>query len=53
LAAEGRVDLEAIITGHHDLEHAETALRAGRDDESAVKGHGHAGWEPTEIGGCK
>ena len=37
LAAEGRVDLEALITGHHDLEHAETALRAGRDDESAVK----------------
>jgi hypothetical protein len=37
LAAEGHVDLEAIITGHHDLEHAETALRAGRDDESAVK----------------
>jgi L-iditol 2-dehydrogenase len=37
LAAEGRVDLEAIITGHHDLEEAEAALRAGREDATAVK----------------
>jgi L-iditol 2-dehydrogenase len=37
LAADGRVDLEAIITGHHDLDDAEAALRAGRDDATAVK----------------
>jgi L-iditol 2-dehydrogenase len=49
LAAEGRVDLEAIITGHHDLEEAEAALRAGREDATAVKvmvmpaGHGASG----------
>jgi L-iditol 2-dehydrogenase len=37
LAADGRVDLEAIITGHYDLEDADAALRAGRDDPAAVK----------------
>jgi L-iditol 2-dehydrogenase len=37
LAAGGRVDLEAIITGHYALDDAETALRAGRDDPTAVK----------------
>jgi L-iditol 2-dehydrogenase len=37
LAASGRVDLEAIITGHYALDDAEAALRAGREDSSAVK----------------
>lgn len=37
LAAGGRVDLEAIITGHFGLDDAEAALRAGREDPTAVK----------------
>jgi L-iditol 2-dehydrogenase len=37
LAATGRVDLDAIITGHFGLEDTETALRAGRDDPDSVK----------------
>jgi L-iditol 2-dehydrogenase len=37
LAANGRVDLEAIITGHYGLDQAENALRAGREDPTAVK----------------
>ena len=37
LASTGRVDLEAIITGHYGLDDAEVALRAGRDDPGAVK----------------
>jgi L-iditol 2-dehydrogenase len=37
LAAQGRVDLEAIITGHFGLDEAESALRAGRQDPTAVK----------------
>jgi L-iditol 2-dehydrogenase len=37
LAASGRVDLEAIITGQYGLEDAEAALRAGREDPAAVK----------------
>ena len=37
LAATGRVNLEAIITGHFPLDEAEAALRAGRDDPTAVK----------------
>jgi L-iditol 2-dehydrogenase len=37
LAADGRVDLEAIITGHYGLDDAEAALRAGREDQTAVK----------------
>jgi L-iditol 2-dehydrogenase len=37
LAATGRVDLDAIITGHFGLDETETALRAGRDDPSSVK----------------
>jgi L-iditol 2-dehydrogenase len=37
LAADGRVDLEAIITGHYGLDEAEAALRAGREDPAAVK----------------
>ncbi|HEY3021066.1 MAG TPA: NAD(P)-dependent alcohol dehydrogenase [Solirubrobacteraceae bacterium] len=37
LAADGRVDLEAIITGHYGLDDTEAALRAGREDPGAVK----------------
>jgi L-iditol 2-dehydrogenase len=37
LAASGRVDLEAIITGHYGLDDAEAALRVGREDPTAVK----------------
>jgi L-iditol 2-dehydrogenase len=37
LAANARVDLEAIITGHYGLDEAEEALRAGRQDPTAVK----------------
>jgi L-iditol 2-dehydrogenase len=37
LAAHGRVDLEAIITRHYSLDDAEAALRAGREDPTAVK----------------
>jgi L-iditol 2-dehydrogenase len=37
LAADGRVDLEAIITGHYELEQAEAALKIGREDPSSVK----------------
>jgi len=37
LAAAGRVDLEAIITGHFGLDDAEAALRAGREDPTSVK----------------
>ena len=37
LAAGGRVDLDAIITGHYPLEETERALRAGLDDPANVK----------------
>jgi L-iditol 2-dehydrogenase len=37
LASHGRVNLEAIITGHFDLDDAESALRAGREDPATVK----------------
>jgi len=37
LAASGRVDLEAIITGHYPLEETERALRAGLEDPANVK----------------
>ena len=37
LAASGRVDLEAIITGHYPLEETERALRAGLEDPASVK----------------
>jgi L-iditol 2-dehydrogenase len=37
LAAAGRVDLKAIITGHFGLDDAEAALNAGREDPTAVK----------------
>ena len=37
LAAGGRVDLEAIVTGHFPLEETERALRAAREDPGSVK----------------
>jgi L-iditol 2-dehydrogenase len=37
LAASGRVDLEAIITGHYCLEQTEQALRAALEDPDSVK----------------
>ena len=37
LAASGKVDLQAIITGHFGLDDAEAALRAGREDPDSVK----------------
>jgi L-iditol 2-dehydrogenase len=37
LAASGRVDVEAIVTGRYGLDDAEAALRAGREDPGAVK----------------
>lgn len=37
LAASGRVDLDAVVTGHYDLSSAEAALTAARSDPTAVK----------------
>jgi L-iditol 2-dehydrogenase len=37
LAASGRVDLKAIISGHFGLDDADAALRAGREDPDSVK----------------
>lgn len=37
LAASGRVDLDAIITGHFPLEETERALRANREDPASIK----------------
>jgi L-iditol 2-dehydrogenase len=37
LAAAGRVNLRAIITGRFALEETEAALRAGRDDPASIK----------------
>jgi L-iditol 2-dehydrogenase len=37
LAASGRVDLEALITGHYPLEQTERALRAGLEDPGSIK----------------
>jgi L-iditol 2-dehydrogenase len=37
LVASGRVDVEAIVTGHFPLEQAEQALLAGRQDPRSVK----------------
>jgi L-iditol 2-dehydrogenase len=37
LAASGRVDLDAVVTGHYDLASAEDALTAARSDPTAVK----------------
>jgi L-iditol 2-dehydrogenase len=41
LAASGRVDLEALITGHYPLEQTEQALRAGLEDPGSVKAMVH------------
>jgi mannitol 2-dehydrogenase len=49
LAANGRVDLEAIITRHYALDQAEAALRAGRDDPTAVKVMVMPGGRPEEA----
>jgi L-iditol 2-dehydrogenase len=37
LVASGRVDLDAVVTGHYDLASAEAALTASRSDPTAVK----------------
>jgi L-iditol 2-dehydrogenase len=37
LAAAGRVDLEAIVTGHFGLDDTEAAMRATREDPGTVK----------------
>jgi len=37
LVAAGRVDLEAIVSGHYALDEAEQALQAGKDDPQSVK----------------
>lgn len=37
LVAAGRVDLDAIVTGHFGLEEADAALRAGREDPESIK----------------
>jgi L-iditol 2-dehydrogenase len=37
LAASGRVDLDAIVTGHFSLEETEAALRATREDPASIK----------------
>jgi L-iditol 2-dehydrogenase len=37
LAADGRVNLDAIVTGHFPLEEAEAALRAGQEDPRSIK----------------
>jgi L-iditol 2-dehydrogenase len=41
LAASGRVDLEAIITGHFALDETERALRAALEDPRSVKAMVH------------
>lgn len=37
LVASGRVDLDALVTGHVGLDEVESALTAGRSDPTAVK----------------
>ncbi len=37
LAAAGRVDLKALVTGRYGLDETEAALRAGREDPASVK----------------
>jgi L-iditol 2-dehydrogenase len=37
LAATGRVDVAALITGHYALDDTQNALRAGRDDAASIK----------------
>jgi L-iditol 2-dehydrogenase len=43
LAATGRVDVAALITGHYDLHETEDALRAGYDDAASIKVMVHPG----------
>jgi L-iditol 2-dehydrogenase len=43
LAATGRVDVAALITGHYDLDRTEDALRAGYDDVGSIKVMVHPG----------
>ena len=43
LAATGRVDVAALITGHYGLDETEDALRAGYDDEASIKVMVHPG----------
>jgi L-iditol 2-dehydrogenase len=37
LVSEGRVDLDAIVTGHYDLDDTEAALRSSREDPGNIK----------------
>ena len=37
LAASGRVDLDAMVTGHYGLRDVEAALTASRDDPTSIK----------------
>ncbi len=37
LAASGKVNLDAIVTGHYSLDQAEEALQAGRRDPGTIK----------------
>jgi L-iditol 2-dehydrogenase len=37
LAAAGRVDVAALITGHYGLDDTENALLAGRNDAASIK----------------
>ncbi len=37
LVASGKVDLDAMVTGHFGLDEVETALKAGREDPTSVK----------------
>jgi L-iditol 2-dehydrogenase len=37
LVAAGRVDLDAIVSGHYALDEAEQALQAGKNDPQSVK----------------
>ena len=43
LAATGRVDVAALITGHYDLDDTEAALRVGHDDAASIKVMVHPG----------
>jgi L-iditol 2-dehydrogenase len=47
LAASGRVDLDAMVTGHYGLTEVESALTAARSDPTAVKVMVRPGGVPT------